>query len=945
MDERACWLHALALYRAGRAPEALSALRTHARRLDDDLGLDPGPALRDLEGAMLRQEAELDLWPAASASDVPGVVEPDRPAPSGPAGPADPGGAGGPEPGPRRRLVGRDRELAALDAVLVPGATGWVVLEGAAGMGKSRLAQECVDRWAARGGEVVRSGCPDDESIPAWWPMRQVLRDLGMDPDAVLVPPSGTDIDAARYATYERVRDLLLRAADRRPLLLFLDDVHWADATSLGFLTLLAESRPVPGLVVLLTTRPVTGAPAVARLLVAAARATGGAHVGVPPLARAEVAALAHQVSDGAVDAAEAATLAERTGGNPFFVTEYARLPPEVRHGGGVPGAIRSVLEQRLDGVDPEVLQVLRTAAVIGHALDVDLLERVTRMSRDDLADLLDDAADEHIIVAGASGGYEFVHALMREHVADGLAGLRRQRLHLRVAAELAGRPGSDALVRRAAHLVAALPLGDPAETVAACRAAALDAESRWQSDDAASWWGSAIAAVDLLPDDQQGGRDELVAAQVFALARAGRGETAVTVVDAALEAAMRAGRLAATGPIAGSLLRSAGAWPWAVYPGEDPVGEALRRRLFALERLVRDDPASHVRVLATLATGSVYDPDGRVPDRLSATALAEAEALGDPDVLADALLGRALAFSGIAERAQESVVLLERLAALPHTLHRLDAVLCDNLGTLALMSLGRIREASERVRSGIVGSELLRLPVSRAQLRWISAELTQWRGGDLDQAEVELRRGFALHRETELYQSGVRELSVLALAWDRGVIADVDLEVHQPALRWITVLIAAARDEPGARDALRAEAEREEPPIWTTHGRLTLIAHVACDLGMADLAEPLLRRLEPLGGLVANLGQVGNLGPIALALTRLAILAGDHERARAHLAVATAIATEGEASRHLLRCRVLAARLDGAHGSDGADDADDARARRSRRPRRTDGHSASMTE
>ncbi|TLK46934.1 BTAD domain-containing putative transcriptional regulator, partial [Glutamicibacter sp. V16R2B1] len=196
LAEGACRLHMISLYRAGRPAEALEVFREHARRLDEELGLEVSPALRDLQGAVLRQDAGLDSWPGrastsdpagASAGALGGVGTASTAGEAGTAttgGPADGDPADGPvattdggfpaRSGPgcqRGDLVGRVHEIAVLESVLDEALTGdgrWVVLTGPAGIGKSRLAQEAAVLWARSGGAVARTGCPDDEAVPPW---------------------------------------------------------------------------------------------------------------------------------------------------------------------------------------------------------------------------------------------------------------------------------------------------------------------------------------------------------------------------------------------------------------------------------------------------------------------------------------------------------------------------------------------------------------------------------------------------------------------------------------------------------------------------------------------------------------------------------------------------------------------------------------------------------
>ncbi|MBX6389715.1 MAG: AAA family ATPase [Frankia sp.] len=936
LAERACWLHMVALYRAGRAAEALEVFRAQTHRMGEELGLDVGPALRDLQGAILRQDPELESWPAARATAgvtaVTGTVTSpatspaasaavSRDAPVLDAPTAGSGSTAGRTSRPASRaasargdLVGRGREIAALESVLaeaMAGSSRWVVLSGPAGIGKSRLAEEAAASWQRDGGAVSRIGCPDD-AVPPWWPVRQLLRDLGADPDDVLTPPSGVDADAARFVVYDRVLAMLSAAARTRPLLLVAEDVHWADGASLRLLTHLADAGTLPGLAVVATARDGSGRPELDRLLAAAARRPGSRHLTVPPLTEDEVSELVSRISGQAIDAAEAAELAVRTGGNPFFVCEYARLPARERAGGRIPVAVRSVLGQRLAGLDPVVLQVLRAAAVIGDTLDIDLLGRVTRLDRDELADLLDEAADEHLIVqAAGTGRYVFAHALLRDEVLAGTSSLRRQRLHLRVAEALGAAAGGETPARRAAHLVAAAPLADAADVFDACRAAALDAERQWQSETAAHWWGQALDVLDQNPGDPgldlHVDRDELVVARVTALARAGRGQTLLDVVDAGLLDALRRGRLDSAGRLAAALLRTTGSWPWAVY-GDDPA--PLLARLAGLEPLVAADPVAHVRVLSALAVGSCYDPDASVPDLLSRRAIELAERLGDDEALADALLGRALAFSGIAERAAETVELLTRLAAVPHTSARIDEVIVHGLLYLAKTALGD-PEAVEHARLGAFGSDLLRLPASRVQFRWAQGSLALWRDDDLTAAEAIFRHAFQLHRETELYQSGVYHVALLTLRWEQGRLDRPDeLLPMSPFVPWAAALIAVARGAPEADELIAAELARPEPVTWTTHGRLTMLAHAVADRGLREHVDALAARLAPVAHCVANVGQCGMVGPVALGLARLAALAGDLQGARAYLRTATEVAARSHGVGALLRCRLLAAQL-----------------------------------
>ena len=905
LREHATWLHMAALHRAGRATEALDVYREHARLLDEELGLRPGPALRDLEGRLLRQDPALWDWPGTPGTSASAVTVEPVPAP----GPRAVRAATSP-------LVGRARELAVIDELVDEAAPGvsWLVLTGPAGIGKTRLAEEAAAAYAATGALVVRSNCVEDAGIPPWWPVRELVRGLGREPDTVLTPPPDTEADAGRYVVYERLDDLL-RSADTRRTVLFVDDVQWADPTSLRWLSHLATGTQQAPATVVLTVRDGVGGAELERLLATVARRSRTRQLACTPLTSAEVGELVSLVSGAEVDVTEAGELTEQTGGNPFFVREYARLPREERSVGGVPLAIRSVLRLRLAGVDPAVLEVLQTAAVAGEDLDVDVICAVTGLDRGAMAELVESAADAQLVVAvPGTLRYAFAHGLLRDEVLAGLSGPRRARLHARIA-DAVGTAGEQGASRRAGHLVAALPFVDPDDVLRACRAAAEEAEQTWASESAAHWWEEAVAAHDLLVsagrDPGADERDELVVAQVAALARAGRGQTVLDTVDQALVDASRRGRVASIGRLAATLLRTAGAWPWASY-GEDPG--PLADRLAALEDLVADDTPARVRVLCALAVGRYYDPDPDVPDRLSAEALKLAEASVDDELVADALLARALAFSGVATRAEESVELLERLAHVPHRLASLDDVLGASLLTLALLELGDLSGVVQQLRRGITGSDALRLPVVRVQLRWMEGTVAAWYG-DLQAAEQLHARAYDLHRQTELYELGVHEIAALTIRWERGRLdAVAEPLTYRELVPWAeTARLLATGHHEEARSLLDETVRGPRAYLWTTHGELTLLAHTMADADVTWHAAEVLDRLHVVEDRLANLGQVGVVGPVALGMARLALATGDEATARRQLALAVEVASRGEGRSALLRCRLLAAQLDGA--------------------------------
>ncbi|MGV0850838.1 BTAD domain-containing putative transcriptional regulator [Mycolicibacterium phlei] len=935
LADRGCRLQMLALYRAGRTAEALETYTRHARLIDDELGLEPGPELRELQTAILRQAPELAAWPRSpewtGAAPISGPVADALVAPA-----AEPVGH-------RAPLVGRDRELAVAGEALtrtVGGATRWMVLSGPPGIGKTRLAEEISQQAAAAGGDVVWVSCPDEGATPPWWPMRQLVRALGGDADEVLEVPANADPDTARFLVYERIQSLLESA--RRLLAVVVDDVQWSDSTSASCLAYIAgalRDRPV---LVLVTVRDGDHRVEVARLLSTIARGKDNRHIEVSALSSDEVAVLASEIADEPVTAAEAAELADRTGGNPFFVSEYARLPRGERAASEIPRAVRAVLDRRLAALDPVVIQVLRTAAVIGDVIDaaaVPLLAKTTGLDLDTLADHLDAAADERIIVTGHAGGYEFAHGLLREQLLTGMPALRRQRLHARLAGALADSTAPDAVTRRAQHLVEAQPLVEPAEVVAACRLAAEEATAQWSSDIAAGWWQAALDAYDRLPVSQRDDaeRDALTVELLQAHSRAGRAQLVLVSVQRYLGEALRTGRAATAGRVAGALLRCSGAWPW-LAPGRDP-GELL----VLLERAAElPDPAARARALAALAVGYCYHPDSAV----AAAKLDEAERLAaateDPDVMADVLMGRMLTYSGVASHSRQTLSWVERLAALGHNGSREDAVIAQSVATMAAMNLGDVAATRRHLLAGIAGSEELKLPVLRTQLRFMEAVVAAW-SGDFAEAEHHHAIAVHVHEQTELYEAGSAMLSKALLVRERGGPVGPEWEAYYDTEAFagpgvvsvvgtaVLTLVSGPRARPKADAMLRLWATHDDGlHIWPTLGHHTLLAHLAADHDLPEYAEPLLARLTPFGDRIAALGQVACAGPVSLATARLHALLGDRDRALEDLFRARELAERTGGVPALLRCRLLECELSPAgppRSAEATELADDAEA------------------
>jgi class 3 adenylate cyclase/tetratricopeptide (TPR) repeat protein len=411
------------------------------------------------------------------------------------------------EPG-RRPFVGRRAELAQLEGVLQgcleTGAGQAVYLRGEAGIGKTRLLEELQRRAAARGfaahtGLVLDFGtATGEDAIRALVrsvlglragsdaALSQAALERAMAPDPALAERRVflNDLldlaqpielralyDAMDSATRgrgvrETVAALIRQASMRAPLLLAVEDVHWADPATLDHLAGLADAAADCRAILVMTSR-IEGDP----LDQAWRTSTGGSPlmtIDLGPLRAPEASALAEAYLE--TNSAFARRCIERAAGNPLFLEQLLRHA-EGSAEAAVPGSVQSLVQARLDQLAAPDKQAAQAAAVFGQRFTLDGLRHLVRDPRYDCAALV-----EGYLVRPAEGGFLFAHALIRDAVYDTLLKSRRRELHRRAAAWFAERD----VTLRAEHLDRAADAGAPAAYLAAARQQAR--EYRYQA-------------------------------------------------------------------------------------------------------------------------------------------------------------------------------------------------------------------------------------------------------------------------------------------------------------------------------------------------------------------------------------------------------------------------------------------------------------------------------
>lgn len=477
-------------------------------------------------------------------------------------------------PGP---FVGRGRELdgllSAWQAALA-GGVRTVLIAGEPGVGKTRLAGEWSQRAYDLGAVVLYGRCDEDLGAP-YQPFAEALRSLvpcmGADrlrglrgveallplvpgltdvvPD--LAPPAHADPDTERYALFDAVVALLDIASAGAPVLLILDDLHWAAKPTLLLLRHLLRFGEHARVQIVGTYRStdLDRSHPLAAMLADLHRDGTANRLSLGGLDEDDVTTY---VAEAGYDDEELAhALASVTGGNPFFLIEALR---HVDESGGVwdqstlPQGVREAVSRRLSRLPTETNKALATAAVVGSRFALELVEQVVG---EDLVDEFDEARRAGIVIEEPGGNYRFNHAIVRQSLLAELASVRRMRLHQRIAATLETLPGADdeLLAELAHHYFECAWAGNAAKAVFYCRRAADQAMSRLAYEGAADLYHRALHALEEL-DDELPDRDdqtaELLVARCEALLAAGDVSSAAGAVSQLRAATVDSARLAA---------------------------------------------------------------------------------------------------------------------------------------------------------------------------------------------------------------------------------------------------------------------------------------------------------------------------------------------------------------------------------------------------------------
>ena len=684
-----------------------------------------------------------------------------------------------------------------------------------------------------------------------------------------LPAPVPSESESARFRLFDAISQFLRRAAESRPIVLGLDDLHAADAPSLLLLQFLARELASARVLVVAAYRDVDPAPTetLTSLLAELAREPVVVRLALHGLDSDAVAEYVEQTAAELASPALTEALTDSTEGNPLFVGEILRLfgregsgatPPTTAL--GIPQSIRDVIGRRIALLPEASGATLPAAAVLGREFPLDALARMSDLAENDLLDLLDPAISARVLadVPGTPGRLRFAHVLIRDTLYDGLTPTRRMRLHrhaVEVLESLHGDASGPYLAELAHHAIAGQDLD---KGLGFARRAGDRAFALLGYEEAARLYETALEALAAARPEDEAARCEILLALGEARSRAGDSSGAK---DSFLEAASIAERIG----LGRELARAA-----AGYGGRMVVVRAGRDELLVplleqgLHALPDDDVELRARLLARLAGALRDEPSRARRDTLSREALELARASENDVALAFALDGRAGAIVA-PDTLEECLSLGMELCAVGERAGDRERVVqgCSYL-TLIHLTLGDVETAVAELEVESRWVEELGQP---AQLWGNLAEKTMIATAS---GRFEDAAGLA-EQAAGLGELAIPELAIPVRVFQQYMLGDFcgELDEVEEAMHEVVTdnptraVFACALAHIYARLGKRTEAERTLERLardgfaavhfdqeWLV--ATSLLAETAALLERADLAPGLYELIAPYGGLNA---------------------------------------------------------------------------------------------
>ena len=893
----------LALYREGRQAEALRAFGQLREALDSELGVEPGPSICALEEAIIVKRTDLD------------PVRRDE---------------------PRARLelrdteafVGRRRELDTIARVWTHALDGepcLVLISGAAGIGKSALAEYVAGRAATAGARVIVGSC-DPDPASDYEPLPQLIRAMvelappellarpllgelvRVAPDLAerlpaVTPPA--DASAGRHRLFVAVDELLAGITDLGPVVIVAEDLHWSGPDALALLRHLVRNG-TGRLMVVGTYRDDEAEPgtALADALSRGRLARADAVVRLGGLDAAELQALVQATAPEGLRRRALTRLPELhdvTMGNPLFarevLRELAEAGEQVTIAEVAPGGVHSIVSRRLVRLTTEARGLLSAAAVLGREFSLELLALTTGMTEAAALDAIEEVLAAKLFdETDELDHFTFSHPLFRNTIYKATPASRRARLHLQAGLALErvrSTQGTARSAELARHFLAARPLGDAARTAGHALHAGDEAAEAFANAEAATWYRRAI---ELATEAGWEPRQEAQALLAFGqcLERSGQRDEARTAFIRAADGAKRAhdGQLLADVAIAATPR----------YISLDDfhvthtalVDEALAASV--------DDPRRQAWLLSSAGASHYYEDRG--DEMYAKQALALARQWPDPEVQAAGLVTYRRWLTHDAALANDRLALSRELKTLcrEQRLRHLVGTACRDL-LVDLMEVGELDEFDEELDDFATLADAHGLP---ADLYWLSAlraTRALMRAPD-SYAEELVHAAHTLGRSLQQWEAeGTFVLQMFALRYQQDRVREVRAGLEAPAPPYPRVvagvaLLAAALVASGRLDAARPILDKEleggrlrlpHDNLWL--GATALISGTAAAIGTSEQRDLLLRELQPFADRWCIFGAGGAaFGTGHHWLGKLAKANGDADTAAHHFERAAAL-------------------------------------------------------
>jgi len=813
-------------------------------------------------------------------------------------------------------FVARPREWDALerawDAVRA-GGCHLVLVRGEPGAGKTRLVAEFARRRALDDAAVLFGACREDGG-PPYEAFAEALSDapvslFTVDPEITNGP--GED---RRDVLFREVSDHLAAIGEVAPVLLVLDDMHWARRPTVQLLLHLLRTRAQQRLCIVVTHRdaPDDIGEAFGDAIAELHRLEGVTRVPVPGLDERGVARFVEAATGSPIDATLARTvglLARQTDGNPFLLGELWRHLVETGslqqdaagqwHADtdaatpGTPEAVRAVVGRRIERLPAPARELLEVAAIVGPTFSLDIVADSAGTDRAASLELLEPALASATLEETGAGTFRFSHALVRRAIYDRVSLTRRTRLHLDIARAMERRGVTDrTLPELARHYAAAVPLADAGEAIAVAIRAADAAMRSLAYEDAADLLERVLPFV-----DDSFARAELLLQ--IADANLSSGDNAR--VQAHMREVMQLAHVLGRSDIA---VRAALAFEESSWRLGLPGAEAERLLRQVLPDVGSD--ATRIRVLA--ARGRALALSGEPgADHVIEDAIAAARELGDPDVLVFALntwFNLPWAPQKYGLMLERSIELRDLVAANP-TRRPWTQVHAQQWLVVALMLNGRFSELAEARAEHTRMAESSQQPFHRHLSAAVNSTCALMEGRFAD-AEAEAERANELSTIISgTDTSGAYGVQMFSLRREQGRLDEVRpvveavVRLDRAHAAWRPGL-AAMYAELDMLDAARAEVKYlVQPGLLRTPrdglflGTLTYFADAIVAVGDRSAAAIVYAELEPYRGTVAVVGHnIAASGAVDRYLGSLAETAGRARDAARHYVDALALDT-----------------------------------------------------